>query len=251
MKERPPTSSVDAELFRHMMPPVRVFTSHTESSTVTVARTTGESEAVSPPCGFTLEILRWPKNATGQPFVSAAVANTRLESAEVNSRISIPLCAASTYSSKRCVANWWRLPLAFSTENSNSPILRCGTRLRLGGSSTRWRTGRCPPPQPKLDRTMRKHVATPTARISTPSYGDSEHQHNACQSSDGNLDHISRTSSAGRCLSARPSLRRNDTWYRLSADVGDDLPDGARRHHAAIRRHPARPAVKDGLKQRA
>src|SRR3989442_3837784 len=83
MNDRPPTSSVDAELLRHITPPVRVFTSHTDSSTVTVARTTGAKPAVRPPWGFTLAILRWPKNPPGQPFVSAASWNTRPESAEV------------------------------------------------------------------------------------------------------------------------------------------------------------------------
>ncbi len=106
-----------------MTPPVRVFTSHTDNSTVTDALSTGARPPVSPPRGFTLEILRWPKKATGQPFALSAAAKTRLESAEMNSRISIPVCAASTYSSNRCVANWWRVPLAFSTENSNNPML--------------------------------------------------------------------------------------------------------------------------------
>src|ERR1051326_264956 len=123
VNERPPTSSVDAELRRHNTPPVRVLTSHTDSSTVTVARMTGDRPAVRPPCGFTFEILRWPKNATGVVFESAELENTRAESAEVNSRISIPLCAASTYSSNRWVANCCRLPLPFSTENSKSPML--------------------------------------------------------------------------------------------------------------------------------
>lgn len=57
--------------------------------------------------------------------------------------------------------------------------------------------------------------------------------------------------SSGRCLSARPSLRRNDTWHRLRPDVGDHFPDGAGRHHAAICRHAAGTAVEDRLKQRA
>src|SRR4029077_2560858 len=86
MNERPPISSVDAELLRHRTPPVRVFMSHTDNSTVTDARNTGARPAVSPPRGFTLEILRWPKNATGQPFESAGAENTRVESVEVNSR---------------------------------------------------------------------------------------------------------------------------------------------------------------------
>ena len=124
MNDSPPTSAVDAELLRHMTPPVRVFTSHTDRSTVTVALSTGARPAVSPPCGFTFEILRWPKKATGMPLESAPEAKIRLESADLNSCTSMPVCAASTYSSKRRVANWCRVPLAFSTENSNSPMLR-------------------------------------------------------------------------------------------------------------------------------
>src|SRR6266545_4543951 len=122
MNDRPPTSSVDAELLRHMTPPLRVFTSHTDNSTVTDALSTGARPTVSPPRGFTFEILRWPKKANGQPVVSAG-EKTRLESADVNSRISIPVCAASTYSSKRCVANCFFLNVASSTENRNNPTL--------------------------------------------------------------------------------------------------------------------------------
>src|SRR5712691_13443390 len=122
MNDRPPTFSVSAELRRHMTPPVRVFTSHTDSSTVTVASTIGERPAVSPPLGFTFEILRWPKKATGQA-VESADANTRVESDDVNSRISMPVCAASTYSSKRRVANSCCLHDAATTENWNRPML--------------------------------------------------------------------------------------------------------------------------------
>src|SRR5262245_1770414 len=89
-KEKPPTLSVSEELRRHITPPVRVLTSHTDSSTVTVAFMEGDKPMLSPPCGLMFEILRWPKNATGQPLVSAALLNTRAESAAVNSRISIP-----------------------------------------------------------------------------------------------------------------------------------------------------------------
>ena len=58
MNYRPPTFSVSAELRRHKTPPVRVFTSHTDNSTVTLASTIGERPAVKPPLGFTFEILR-------------------------------------------------------------------------------------------------------------------------------------------------------------------------------------------------
>ena len=123
MKDRPPTFSVIDELRRHMTPPVFVLTSQTDRSTVTVAESTGDSPAVNPPLGFTFEILRWPKKATGQLVVSVPEANTRAESADMNSRISMPLCAASTYSSNRRVANSWSVPFAFSTENWNKPML--------------------------------------------------------------------------------------------------------------------------------
>src|SRR5436309_13964092 len=99
MNERPPTSSVDDELRRHITPPVRVFTSHTDRSTVTVARSTDDRPAVSPPCGCTFDILRCPKKATGQPLVSAPNVKTRLESAEVNSRQLNRLCTARPYCS--------------------------------------------------------------------------------------------------------------------------------------------------------
>ena len=57
--------------------------------------------------------------------------------------------------------------------------------------------------------------------------------------------------SGASCLCARPSLSRNDTWNWLRADIDNRLPDRAGRHDAAVRGHPARPAVKDRLKQRA
>ena len=90
MNDRPPTFSVSAELRRHMTPPVFVLTSQTDRSTVTVAESTGDSPAVNPPLGFTFEILRWPKKATGQLVVSVPEANTRaggnqgLQSAVIN-----------------------------------------------------------------------------------------------------------------------------------------------------------------------
>src|SRR5439155_5750397 len=230
MNERPPTSAVDDELLRPMMPPVRVFMSHTDRSTVTVARTTGARPDVSPPWGFTFEIFKCPKKATGQPLLSEAAANTREESADVNSRISIPVCAARTYSSKRCVANSWRLPLAFSTENWNSPMLRYGMRFSVGGNSTRCRTGRCDPPQPRIANRTKEQKGLRCTRIGTSVGGDSEHQHNACRWYDGSLDHsppwalgASSSRRRGSCLSARPHLRRNDTGNWLRADVGDDL----------------------------
>src|SRR2546422_3785884 len=56
--------------------------------------------------------------------------------------------------------------------------------------------------------------------------------------------------SGASCLCARPSLSRNDTWNWLRADIDNHLPYRAGRHDPAVRGHPARPAVKDRLKQR-
>src|ERR1700752_2729519 len=188
MNARPPTFSVDCELRPHTTPRVRVFTSHTDNSTVTVACITGERLAVRWPLGFTLEILRCPKNATGTPLVSAG-ENTRPESARVNSRISMPVCAASTYSSNRWVANSWRLPFAFSTENVNKPMFRCGTRFNVGGSRTRWRGGRCDPPQPKSATRTKKQMATRVTRMRPSRPEGSGVQHNECRLPGGNLRH--------------------------------------------------------------
>lgn len=54
-----------------------------------------------------------------------------------------------------------------------------------------------------------------------------------------------------RCLIARPPLRRNDTGDGLGADVGNDLPNRAWRHDAAVRRHATGATVKNRLIQRA
>src|SRR6266702_2202698 len=131
-------------------------------------------------------------------------------------------------------------------------------RFSVGGNSTRCRTGRCDPPQPRIANRTKEQKRLRCTRIGTSVGGDSEHQHNACRWYDGSLDHsppwaLGAPSSRRRRsrVSTRPNLRGNDTGNWLRADVGEDLPYRAERHDTAVGGHPARPAVKDRQEQRA
>src|SRR3989475_1196611 len=138
-----PTFSVATELDRHRVPPVFVERSSTASVAVTVASTWGSVNPIRPPLGFTSDSFRRPRNTTGTP---RAPLSACVESAWENSCTSMPLCAASRYSSNRRVANSLSVPLAFSIEKVTRPTLPYGSRLRRGATSTVCEV--CPPPHP-------------------------------------------------------------------------------------------------------